>query len=41
MTAARTSLLGLAVGETITIDLDQFRQLADRYFDTIEERFPE
>ena len=38
---AERSVLGLAVGETITIDLDQFRQLADRYFDTIEERFPE
>ena len=35
------SVLGLAVGDTIALDLDQFRELADRYFDTIEERFPE
>lgn len=38
---AERSVLGLAAGDTIAIDLDQFRELADRYFDTIEERFPE
>jgi len=38
---AERSVLGLAAGDIIVIDLDQFRELADRYFDTIEERFPE
>lgn len=38
--SAERSVLGLDVGDTIAIDLDQFRALADRYFEAIEERFP-
>jgi len=35
------SVLGVEIGAPIELDVDQFRQLADRYFETIQERFHE
>ena len=34
------AVLGLELGAPISLRLDQFNELADRYFEAIEERFP-
>ncbi len=38
--AAERSVLGLAVGDEVTLDAAAFRRLAEAFFDELETRFP-